>query len=77
VVALVTGVVLTISTSALAKPAGSYVLFKNGHTYCTAYNWTRPDGFVGCSARIAGAWQSVLLARRGRAFRGHQAVPID
>jgi hypothetical protein len=68
------GMVLGICTSASAKPAASYMLFKNGHAYCTAYGWTRPDGFVACSARIGGAWQSVVLQRRGRAFKAHQAA---
>jgi len=67
-------VALAISTSASAKPASTYVLFKNGHAYCVAADWKTSNGFVACSARIRGAWKSVLLMRRGRAIKGHQAA---
>ena len=68
-------IVLAISASASAKPTSTYVLFKNGHAYCTAVDWTsRANGFVACSARIGGAWQNVVLQRTGRAFTSHQAA---
>lgn len=71
-------IVLAVSTSASATPVERYVLFKNGHAYCTAFEWTRGDGFVGCSARIRGAWQTVLLRRTGRPVRSHQvAAPAN
>jgi hypothetical protein len=66
--------VTSTSTSASATPVATYVLFKNGDVYCTAFKWTRPDGFVGCSARIGGDWRSAFLTGSERAFESNQAV---
>jgi hypothetical protein len=62
------------STSASATPAASQVRFKNGDAYCAAHHSTRPKGFVVCSARIGGTWQTVVLPRKGRALRRHHPV---
>jgi len=70
----VTLIALAICSSASANSGATAVFFKNGHAFCAAYNWTSAGGFVGCSARIRGSWQSVLLLGTGPAIRvsGHQ-----
>jgi hypothetical protein len=59
-----------------AASAGTYLLFAHGAAFCTAYNWAKTDGFVARSARIRGAWQSVLLLRNGQTVRSHQAAAL-
>ena len=72
--AVAAGVALALTASASARITASVVLFKNGHAYCAAAKWTKAGGFVGCSARIGGTWQSAVLMRRGRAVRSDKSV---
>src|SRR4051812_5237993 len=66
--------VVIFGTATSAAPAGTIVAFRNGAAFCIGYNVNTSGGFVGCSARIHGAWQSVLLLRSGRPVKAHQAA---
>jgi hypothetical protein len=61
--------VLLVIASAAVRPASAdthvYVFFKNGVAFCIAYDPTKANGYVVCSARIGGALRSVFLRGSG------------
>jgi len=70
--------VLVVIACAAVRPASAdthvYVFFKNGAAFCIAYDPTKADGYVGCSARIGGAWRSVVLLGSGKTLKGRQGA---
>ena len=69
-------VVLVAGLSTSAASGRSLFLFKNRTAFCSASAWNTSSGFVGCSARINGAWRSVILSHNGHVVRGRQPAPF-